>query len=183
MGEERQDLVAGGDRRLARFVDQVGGHHAVRARHHLFEERRRVGVGRAVGEHSCDEAVAERLRVGREPLGLAEAISLEAVGHDGQVLALEAFSNRGELVGGDLQPGGVVERQRRLGQDRCEHRGLEHHREREVAREAHPDRADARTAALLVRQPRQRPQPLGHRARLVGGEGAELGADARPPEE
>ena len=45
-------------------------------------------------------------------------------------------------------------------EDRCEHRGLEHHREREVAREAHPDRADARTAALLVRQPRQRPQPL-----------------------
>ena len=122
-------------------------------------------------------------RVGREPLRRAEPIALEAVGHDGQVVALEALANRGELVGRDLHPGGVIERQRRLGEHRGEHRGLEHHREREVAGEAHADRADARTAALLVRQPRERAQPLRHRARLVGGECAELGAHARPLED
>ena len=43
---------------------------------------------------------------------------------------------------------------------------LEHQREREVAGEAHPDRADARAAALRMRQPRQRAQPAGRRARL-----------------
>ena len=121
--------------------------------------------------------------VGREPLRPAEPISLEAVSHHGQVLALEALAHRGELLGRDLQPGGIVQRQRRLGQHRCEHRRLEHHRQREIAREAHPDRAHARTAALLVREPRQRPQPLRHRTRLVRGERAELGADARPPED
>src|ERR1700683_472711 len=47
--EERQDLVARGNRGLAGFIDQVSGHDAVGARHHLVEERRRVGVGRRVG--------------------------------------------------------------------------------------------------------------------------------------
>ena len=88
-------------------------------------------------------------------------------------------ANRGELVGSDLQAAGVVERQRRLRQDRGEHRRLEHHRQREVAGEAHADRADAATTALLVREPGERAQPHGHRARLAGGERAELGADAR----
>jgi uncharacterized protein YuzE len=75
LGEERQDLVAGGDRRLARFVDQVGGHHAVRAADHVFEEGCGIGIGGAVGEHAPDEALAERLPVGGEPLGSAPAIT------------------------------------------------------------------------------------------------------------
>jgi hypothetical protein len=110
IGEEREDLVPSSDRRLARLVDQMGGHDTVRARHDMLEERRRVTVGRAVGKDSCNEAVAERLRVGREPLRLAVAIPLEAVGHDSQVLALESSSDGRELLGSDLEPGWVVER-------------------------------------------------------------------------
>jgi hypothetical protein len=61
LDKERQDLVTGGDRRLTGFVDQVGCDHTVRGRDILREERRRVGVGGAVGEHACDESLAERL--------------------------------------------------------------------------------------------------------------------------
>src|SRR6516225_4767496 len=57
--EERQDIVACLDRRLAGRVDQVGRHNAVRARNALRDEGRHVGVCRAVGEHAPDETVAE----------------------------------------------------------------------------------------------------------------------------
>ncbi|MNY15046.1 hypothetical protein D3C86_1482430 [compost metagenome] len=77
-----------------------------------------------------------------------------------------------------MQAGRIVERKRGLREDRREHRGLEHHREREVAGEAHPDGPDAGTAALLMRQSRERPEPSGDRARLVCRKGAELGTDA-----
>ena len=56
--EERQDLVACLDGRLAGRVDQVGRHNAVRARNALREEGRHIGVCSAVGEHAPDEAVA-----------------------------------------------------------------------------------------------------------------------------
>ena len=72
--EERQDLVACLDGRLAGRVDQVGRHDAVRARNALREEGRHIGVCRAVGEHAPDEAVAERRRIGGEALGAAEPI-------------------------------------------------------------------------------------------------------------
>src|SRR5262249_20294357 len=63
------------------------------------------------------------------------------------------------------------------GEHRCQHRGLEHHREGEVSREAHADGADTGAAAFPMRLASQRAEPRGHRARFVGGEGAELGAD------
>ena len=72
-----------------------------------FEKRRKVGVGRAVGEHAPDEAIAERLRVGGEPLRLAEPISLEPVGHDGQVVPFQALPGRGQIAGCDLDPARV----------------------------------------------------------------------------
>lgn len=78
--EEREDLVACRDRGLACFVDEVNGHDAVRAWDVPREERRRVGAGGVVGEHSSDEAVAECLGVGRESLRRAEPIALEPVG-------------------------------------------------------------------------------------------------------
>jgi hypothetical protein len=46
-----------------------------------------------------------------------------------------------------------------------------------------PTAPTPRTAALPVRQPGERAQPGGHRAGLAGGEGAELGADARLAED
>jgi hypothetical protein len=47
----------------------------------------------------------------------------------------------------------------------------------------HADGADPGTAAFLVCKTRQRPQPLRHGARLVGRQGAELGADTRSLED
>jgi hypothetical protein len=44
----------------------------------------------------------------------------------------------------------IVERQRRLGEHRRQHRRLEHHGEREVSREAHADGPDAAAATLAV---------------------------------
>ena len=110
-------------------------------------------------------------------------ISLKAVGHDGQVFSIQALSHRNQLVGSHFDAGGVVKRKRRLRQDGREHRGLEHHRECEVAGETHPDRANTWTPAFLVRQSSQRPKPRGHWARLVGCQCAELGADARTLED
>src|ERR1017187_3971386 len=160
----------------------MGSYDAVGNWNVLLEERGSVAVGGAVGEHTRDEPVAERLGVGREPLSPADLVAPEAVGHHGQVLPLKAVSDSGELIAGDLQPGWVFQWQRRLGEDRCEHRWLEHHRERKIAGEAHTYSADARTAALLVCQSRQRPKPDRHRARPVGAERAELGTDAGPLE-
>ena len=59
------------------------------------------------------------------------------------------------------------ERQRRLAQHRREHLVVDRHREREAAGEAHADRADARTAALLVQVAGQRAQPVDDRRRAV----------------
>ena len=58
--EKRQDLVAGRDRRLTGFVDQVGRHHTMRGRHVALEERRKIVVGRAIGKHPPDESVTQR---------------------------------------------------------------------------------------------------------------------------
>ena len=163
---------------MAGFVDEVRGDHAVRAGHHLVEERRGVAVGRVGRQHACDEALAQRLGVGGEALRRAVAVAVEAVGHHGEVLALHAFAHGGQFLRRDVQAGRVVQRQGRLRQHRRQHRWLQHHREREVAGEAHADGADARPAAFLVSQPRQRAQPLRDRARFVGREGTELGAHA-----
>ena len=154
--EEAEDLVERLARGLARAVDQVRRHHAVRL--HLGADA--FAVRRRVGQHAPDEAVAERLLVGGEALGLAERIAREAVGEHGQVLALHARLHGGELVGRDVHAAGLEHRQRRLREHRREHRRLEHHREREVAGEAHADRADAVPAAERMRVRGERAQPV-----------------------
>src|SRR5262249_56234242 len=78
-GEERQDLVAGGDGRLAGFVDQVGGHHAVRTGDTDGEEGGDVGVCGAVREHMLDEAISESRRIGGEALRSAEPVARAAI--------------------------------------------------------------------------------------------------------
>src|SRR5207247_1359961 len=97
--EERQDLVARCDRRLTRFVDQVSRDNAVRACHHLVEERRGGRIGGAVGQYAGDEALTERFAERGEALRLAVLVAFESIGHDGQILALQAFSNICKLGG------------------------------------------------------------------------------------
>lgn len=109
--EEGKDLVAGGNRRLTGFVDQVSGHHAVRVRHVLSKKWSRVGICRAVRKHAADEAIAERSGEGREPLRPADLIALEAITHHSQVVPLKALPNRSEFIRGNIKAGGIIERQ------------------------------------------------------------------------
>src|SRR5262249_33862365 len=60
--EKSQYLVAGGDRRLSRGIDEMLSDDAVRARYVLGEEWRDVRVRGAVGQLARDEAVSERRR-------------------------------------------------------------------------------------------------------------------------
>ena len=55
---------------------------------------------------------------------------------------------------------------------------FEHHGQRKISRKAHPDGADAGTAAFAMRKVRQRSQPLRHGAGFVRGQCAKLGAHA-----
>ena len=63
MAQERENLVARGDLRLASLVNQMGGHDAAGSWNVLLEELGGVAVGGTVGEHTRDEPVAERLGV------------------------------------------------------------------------------------------------------------------------
>ena len=112
------------------------------------EEGRDIGVGRAVGEHAPDEAIAERRRIGGEALGSAEPVALEAIGEHGEVFPVEPVAHRFDVLGSDLDARGIIERQRGLGEHRRQHRGLQHHGQREVSGEAHADGADAGAAAF-----------------------------------
>jgi hypothetical protein len=78
-GEERENVVAGGDRWLAGLVDQVLGNYAVGAPNAFGNKRCDVGVGHAVWEHTADEAISECRRVGGEALRSAEPVSREAI--------------------------------------------------------------------------------------------------------
>jgi len=142
----------------------------------VLHERVRIRGG--IGQHLPHEPIAEHLLIGREALRAAEAVALEAIGEHGQILALHARLHLRELVGRDVHAGRVGHRERRLRENRGEHRGLEHHREGEVAGEAHADRTDALPATERVGVRRERAQPVDDRARLVRREGAKLTAHA-----
>ena len=86
-----------------------------------LEERRRLAMRRAVGEHPSHEAIPERGGQGGEPLGPADLIALEAIGHDRQVFALQPLPDGRQFIGRDVQPARHIERQRWLGQHRCQH--------------------------------------------------------------
>jgi len=109
MAEEGDDLVAGGNGRLTLLVNQVGRHHTVRARDNLLEEWRRVSIGGVIWEHPPNEAITERLGIGRKPLSCAEAIARESVADDGQIILDKSLSHFAEFVWRDLESAGVVE--------------------------------------------------------------------------
>ena len=163
-GEEGENLVAGGDGWLAGFVDQVGCDHAVGVPNSYREKRCDIGVGRAVMGARGHEAIAERRHVGGEALRAAKPVSLEAISQNRQVFPVQPVADRLDLLGRNLDAGGIIQRQGGLREHRRQHRGLQHHRQREISGEAHADGADPLAAALLVREACQRPQPLRHRA-------------------
>src|SRR5215203_2232264 len=74
---------------------------------------------------------------------------------------------------------GHAERERGLAEHRRDHDVIDHHREREPAGQAHADRADARSAALVVGELGERAQPRHDRAGPPGRPGRELAGDAR----
>jgi len=119
--EERQNLVAGGDRRLTGLIDQVRSDDAVRGCDVAIEERRQIGVRRAIRKHSSDETVAERASLGRKALRHAELVAREAIGQHRQVFPVEPFADGPDFVGCDLNAGRIVQRQRWLREHRRQH--------------------------------------------------------------
>jgi hypothetical protein len=65
----------------------------------VFEKRRGILVGCRVRKDPPDEAITERFGVSRKTLSRAEAVPLEAVGHHGQIIPLEALPDRVKLIG------------------------------------------------------------------------------------
>src|SRR6516165_11637607 len=109
--EKSQYLVAGGDRRLTRGIDEMLSDDAVRARYVLGKEWRDVRVRGAVGQLAGDEAVSEGRRVRRKTLGPAEFVAFESIGEHCQVLSVEALANSPNLIGRDFQPCRLLKRQ------------------------------------------------------------------------
>lgn len=62
------------------------------------------------GEHSCDEAISERLGEGSETLRGAEAITLEPIGEHGEVVSPKASLDGRQLAGCDTHSRRVIER-------------------------------------------------------------------------
>ena len=83
----------------------------MRRRDVAFEERCQIGVGRAVGKHPSDEALAKRLGIGLETLGHAELVAFEPIGQHGQVVPFKPLAHRLDFVGRDFDAGGIVQRQ------------------------------------------------------------------------
>ena len=143
------------------------GDNAVRGRDVTLEERRKIGIRRAVRKHPPDEAIAERAPIGREALRHAELVTFEAIGQHRQIFPFEPFADGLDFVRCDFNACRIVHRQRRLREHRRQHRRFEHHGQREVSGKPHPDGADAGTAALAMRKSSQRPQPLRHGTGLI----------------
>ena len=143
------------------------GDNAMRGRDVALEERRKIGIRRAVRNHPPDEAITECFRIGREALRHAELVALEAIGQHRQIFALEPFADGLDFVRCDFNACRIVHRQRRLREHRRQHRRFKHHGQREVSGKTHPDGADAGTAALAMRKSRQRPEPRCHGTGLV----------------
>jgi hypothetical protein len=66
-----------------------------------------------------------------------------------------------------------------LGENRCQQRGLQHHREREVPGEAHADGADSGSAAFQVCKARQRPVDREPSVADPAGKACDMRTDAR----
>ncbi len=108
---------------------------------------------------------------------------MEAQADHRQILVGEAALGAGDLFRRHAHRGlaflvAEAERQRRLRQHRRHDRRLGHHRQREIAREAHADRAHAPAAAFAFGLARQRAQPVDDRAGFVGRPDVELATDA-----
>ncbi len=128
-----------------------------------------------------DERVAELASEGVEACARHHGVAGEAKPHDARTLR-GAFLDPNEVGVTDTRRaaarGRDSERQRRLAEDRSEHRVVDHHAEGEPAGETHPDRTDPGTAALRVCFGGEAAEPTDHGARPVERERRELLGDA-----
>ena len=122
--------------------------------------RRRVDVDRY-------EVVAQLLAVARPARVGHGAVVREAQAQHAEVLVGDPILHASEVGVGEPQRAGagLAERQRERGlaQHGREQIIVDRHRKREAAAEAHPDRAHARAAGLLVQVASERAQPRDHR--------------------
>jgi hypothetical protein len=109
--EERQDLIAGCDRRLTGLVDQMRGYDAVRCRDVLCEKWRDICVPRAIRKNPAYEAITKGLSVAGEASSRTELVALEAIAHNGEIFPYEPFAHSFDLVGRDFDAGRIVQRQ------------------------------------------------------------------------
>jgi hypothetical protein len=160
---------------VALFVDEVLGEDGVG---HCGDV---VGVALARVDLDGLEAVAEFTAQGLEALGRDEWVPGEAQPEHAAASA-RALLHDIELFVTEVDRGAVVlrdaEGQGGLAQNRRHHDFVEHHREREVAGQAHPESADTRAAALQVDLLGERAQEVGDGARCALCQDVELAADA-----
>ena len=157
------------------LVDQILRHH--RVREPLDPERVAGARVDLDGLEAGAELAAQRV----ETLARAEGIAREA--HpEHRAAALHALLDFFEIAVREVQRramrAGDAEGKRGLREDGRHHGFVDHQRQREVPGQAHAERAHAGPAALRVRAPTERAQPLGDRARLAARQHRELAAHA-----
>src|SRR5262249_57468874 len=103
-------------------------------------------------------------RCGAKPPPCAALATLETVSKTGGVLPLEPIPDCLDLVGGDFETGRLFEWQRGLRENGSQHGRLQHHRQSEISREAHADRANAGAAAFFVPLAPNPPHPICNHA-------------------
>jgi hypothetical protein len=149
--KEGDDFVPSTQGRLTLSIDKIKGHHAMRRRYMLVEKwRASSSNGRWIRQHPPIEARAERFGIGREPFSPTKGVPRETVAQHAEVLPFQPLCDLAELIAGVLKTRGIVKREGRLADDGCQHRRLQHHRQREIAGETHADSAHARSAALAM---------------------------------
>src|SRR5215813_3351238 len=107
--KEGKYFVPGRDGWLASLIDQVLGHDTVRIRHVSRKEWRNIGVRRLVGYLHTNETFTVGGGVGSKSLRLADLVTLETVGQDGEILPLKPIPDRLDLIGGDFEAGRFFE--------------------------------------------------------------------------
>jgi hypothetical protein len=100
------------------LVDEVRCDHRVRGSDHVPEERWRVRIGRFARDDAPVEPVTQQRPIRREPLTRAPAVVVESVAECAEVFGLESLPDRRGIGLRKLQPGRVVQGQRRMVDDR-----------------------------------------------------------------
>ena len=89
----------------------MSGNNTMRGRDKALEEGRKISVRCTIRKHPANEAIPKRLSIGLEVLSHAELVSLEAIGHHGQIVPLEPLANRLDFIRRNLDSSWVVQRE------------------------------------------------------------------------